>query len=160
MRTLLAVLGLAAALGAQTLDRVAEEAEKLRGSKLPLASDWNGDIGRNAPLRDALRHWIEARLPESRSAMEAALPALEASLRSEIERAKLTRPAPDTPAQPDDSPFGYVEDVTVTRPPEAPGVVIVQSGVSVHCGSEDDVYVYDYADNRRRTVLELSLIHI
>jgi hypothetical protein len=58
------------------------------------------------------------------------------------------------PEQPELTEFGYVGDIAITRPEEAPDVVIVRAAISVPCGTEDDVYIYDYSGFGRRTVLE------
>src|SRR5262249_40734200 len=97
----------------------------------------------------SLRDWIESRLPQSKDALDRELPLLATGLKAELWRDGLL-----APEQRFDIEYGYVQDVSVTRPAEYPDGLEVVIGATVPCGVDDVVYVYDYSTGSRRRVLE------
>jgi hypothetical protein len=81
-------------------------------------------VGESAPRQ------IESRLPANLSTLETASSSLEAQLTAELWRAGMFQP--EKPG----SAVGYISSLSVQRPAEYPNVVIVQSGISVPCGSD------------------------
>jgi hypothetical protein len=94
--------------------------------------------------RSALRDWIESRLPRNIAALDADFSNLETRLNAELRQAGLAEP--ELP----DYGFGYISKVTLSRPAEYPGALVVRAGVSVGCGNDESVYVYNLAPARSR----------
>ncbi len=88
--------------------------------------------------KEALRDWIESRLPVNLRELDASLGSLEARLDSELERAGVAEP------EGSDVGAGYVSSVELLRTAEFPGALVVRAGVSVRCGSDESVYVYRF----------------
>jgi hypothetical protein len=94
--------------------------------------------------KNALRDWIESRLPRNIAALDADFSNLETRLNAEIQQAGLAEP--ETP----NYRFGYVSNVKLSRPNEYPGALVVRAGVSVGCGNDESVFVYNFAQARSR----------
>jgi hypothetical protein len=132
-----AVLFLAGApflFGQDELNRLVAESVPLRAST---DIDWTNQ-------RSALRDWIESRLPRNIAALDADFSNLETRLNAELRQAGLAEP--ELP----DYGFGYISKVTLSRPAEYPGALVVRAGVSVGCGNDESVYVYNLAPARSR----------
>src|SRR5580700_686404 len=118
-----------------------DELSHLVAESVPLRAstdiDWTNQ-------RSALRDWIESRLPRNIAALDADFSNLEARLNEEIQQAGLAEP--ELP----DYGFGYISKVTLSRPSEYPGALVVRAGVSVGCGNDESVYVYNFAPARNR----------
>jgi hypothetical protein len=96
--------------------------------------------------KNALRDWIESRLPANIAALDANFSNLEARLGAELDRAGLTEP------EGTEAGTGYVSKLELSRPAEFPDALIVRAGISVECGADDSVYVYRFSDKRTRLI--------
>jgi hypothetical protein len=72
--------------------------------------------------KDALRDWIESRLPANITELDAGFSNLETRLNAEVGRAALLEAS--------DFHFGYVSKLMLMRPVEYPGALVVRAGVS------------------------------
>src|SRR5271169_3030780 len=105
------------------------------------------DKDRSVALRDALRDWVESHLPPSRATLDSDVSALQSKLEATLNRSGLL--------QGDGSAgYGYISRVEIARPPEYSEGLNVILGVTVPCGFEDSVYLYDYSQGPRNRVLE------
>ncbi len=155
-RLLLPVLLLAATpflFGQGALDRLVAESVRLRGidpaSPDPDKPD-SSPRDRWTNQKNALRDWMESRLPANITELDATFSNLEAQLVTELDRAGLSEP------ENLEVGFGYVSRLKFSRPTEYPGALVVQAGISVECGIEDSVYVYRFAGNTRKRLLEAN----
>jgi hypothetical protein len=155
---LLAGLLIAGVCGAQeeALEPVKRESARLRQSALPPSQSdfWKGLKAvrdRSADFQAAVRDWIESLLPKSGTALDAEFLLLNQRVTSGLQRAALiTKPNwADENSKP-----GFVSRVELSRPQEDSNKLAVIVGVSVPCGSDDAVYVYDYGQGQPRRVLE------
>lgn len=121
--------------GQDELNRLVAESVPLRGST---DIDWTKQ-------KDALRDWIESRLPDNIAQLKPDFSNLETRLNAELRQAGLAEP--DTPA---DLGFGYVSKLRLTRPAEYPEALVAQAGVSVGCGNDESTYVYRFSQKRDR----------
>jgi hypothetical protein len=133
------------------LDRLMRESKSVRGAaKSPESKNDKGfeiDRQRSAAFKEALRDWIESRLPSSRSAFDSDLSHLQAKLRETLWRTGLM--------QPDGSDeYGHVSRMEISQPAEYPEALSVVVGVTVPCGFDDSFYLYDYSQGSRNRVLE------
>jgi hypothetical protein len=94
---------------------------------------------RIAAFSDALRDWVESRLPKSRPALDAGFATLQDRLKAELSRAGVLPPANG------EDEYGYVGRLELSRPSEFPEALAIIEGISVPCGTADSVYVYDYS---------------
>ena len=103
---------------------------------------------RTTGLDDALRDWIESRLPKSKGALDADNSALQTHMKAELLRAGVLAPADA------EDEYGYIGRLDLSRPSEFPEALTVVAGITVPCGSYDSVYVYDYSGGPPRRVFE------
>lgn len=94
---------------------------------------------------DELNRLVAARLPCSITALDADFSNLEVRLNAELRQAGLAEPE-----QPLHYGFGYVSEVTLSRPSEYPVALVVRAGVSAGCGNDESGYVYNFAQARSR----------
>ena len=129
------VLVAASGLFAQTdpLERLKSEVARVKA--LP---DEKTD-GEAANLHRALRDWIESRLPGDQGLLHVGMPRAEAVMRSELKEAGLEGEGPDLRFQ---------------QLPELPNTLLVIVGVSVPCGVEEAVYLYQFDATSRTRALE------
>lgn len=122
--------------GQDALTRLIAESTPLRVSE---------DVDRTNQ-KNALRDWIESRLPTNITELDASFGNLEARFNSELEQAGV--------AEPENSEVGtgYISKLELLRTAEFPGALVVRAGVSVHCGTDDSVYVYRFSDTRTRLI--------
>ncbi|MGH9613954.1 MAG: hypothetical protein ACRD4P_12825 [Bryobacteraceae bacterium] len=101
------------------LARLVAESEHLRALRTagPRAS-WTD-------LKNLLRDWIESRLPDNLTELDAAFPGLETRMPAELSRACLLQPEKLDPIT------GYIWRLKLSRPAEFPGALIVEAGISV-----------------------------
>ena len=118
---------------------VVAESVRLRGLSELKRPDWT-------EFQNRLRNWLESRLPADISTLEAALPTLEARLTSELSRAGMLASSHDV--------AGYVSVLKVSRPAEHPNTVIIESGISVGCGSDVSFDLYRFSSNSWERVLD------
>jgi len=95
--------------------------------------------GEAANLHRALRDWIESRLPGDQGLLHVGMPRAEAVMRSELKEAGLEGEGPDLRFQ---------------QLPELPNTLLVIVGVSVPCGVEEAVYLYQFDATSRTRALE------
>ena len=97
----------------------------------------------------ALRDWIESRLPQTLGPTRSELLSLETSLQVQLQIAGLSGPKlPDS----DDPTPGSV-GLKFEWLPELPNTLIVVGSVSVRCGQDDAVYIYQFhPEGRTRTI--------
>ncbi len=103
---------------------------------------------RAASFNDALRDWVESRIPKSKAALDASAFTLQDQLNTELFRARVRAPAQGVDG------FGYVGRLELWRPAQFPDALTVVAGTSMPCGTSDSVYVYDYSGGAPRRVLE------
>ena len=116
------------------------------------------------PVKQTLGNWIESRLPKSNVDLDREFSMstpvwdlLKSKWSSELESSGLTPPEID-----ESDPrfamrefvYGYVGRLELLRPKEYPQGVVIIAGVSVDCGSDDTVYVYDYSQGSPIRVVE------
>jgi hypothetical protein len=148
------ILVSSAGLAAQdsAMERVVTEATRLRQNDNARQPDFEqamkGMRDQSAGLNDALRDWVELRLPSSKGSLESELPLFQSRLNAELWRAGALAPE-STEVQ-----YGYVSRLEVSRPAEFPEGITITIGISVPCGVYDSVYVYDYRGGAPRRVLE------
>jgi hypothetical protein len=136
-------------LGQDELNRLVAESVVLRASA---AASQDPDKPDSSPRdlwtrqKNALRDWIESRLPANITALDADFSNLEARLDAELEQAGLTEP------EGTEVGTGYVSKLELSRPGGFSDALIVRAGVSVDCGSDESVYVYRFSDTRARLV--------
>jgi hypothetical protein len=99
-----------------------------------------------AKQKNALRNWIESRLPRNMAALDAGFSNLEARLNAELKQAGLAAP------EHTDVLTGYVSRLVLSRQAEYPGALVVQAGVSVGCGNDESVFLYRFSDTRKRLI--------
>jgi hypothetical protein len=116
--------------GQEALTRLVAESVPLRGSE---------EVDRTIQ-KDALRDWIESRLPANITELDAGFSNLETQLNAEVGRAGLIEPS--------DFQFGYVSKLTLMRPIEYPSALVVRAGVSAGCGNDESVYLYRFSQTR------------
>ena len=121
-------------LGQDELNRLVAESVPLRASA---DVDWTKQ-------KNALRDWIESRLPRDIAALDAGFSDLQTRMNAELEQAGLTEP------EGTEVGTGYVSKLELSRPAEFPGALVVKAGVSVGCGNDESVYVYSFAQARSR----------
>ena len=129
------------------------EAVKLRTAKV---TGENFDQSM-APLRAALRDWIESKLPKSRKEFLDRGQRFDEELERDLKAAKIT---PDYAPKKDDDPegagFGYAS-VMVHRLPELPDMAFVTASATIPCGAEDSIYAYKFdASGWRRVIVAHS----
>jgi hypothetical protein len=105
--------------------------------------------GEAANLHRVLRDWIESRLPGDKGLLHVAMPRAEAVMRSELKEAGLE----GEDSADGEIGFGYVE-VAFKQLPELPNTLLVTAGVSVPCGVDEAVYLYQFDATSRTRVLE------
>ena len=110
---------------------------RLVAESVPLRGRYNVDWTKQ---KDALRDWIESRLPANITELDAGFSNLETQLNAEVGRAGLTEPS--------DFRFGYVSKLTLMRPIEYPAALVVRAGVSAGCGNDESVYLYRFSQTR------------
>jgi hypothetical protein len=140
----------------QALERVKSESARVQQSALPPSQSdfWKGlkaARDRSADFHAAVRDWIESILPKSKAALDAELSFLNPRVTTDLQLAGLII----KPNWADEnSKSGFVSRVELSRPREDSNKLTVIVGVSVPCGSDDVVYVYDYGQGQPRRVLE------
>ena len=97
---------------------------------------------------DALRDWVESRLPSSKSALGAQSSSLQNRLNDDLKRAKVLPPV----GKMDD--YGYVNRLEIFQPREFPEALAVVAGITMPCGTYDSFYVYDYSGGPPLRVLQ------
>jgi len=130
---------LAVAQESPQLQRLLEEAHSIR-------RDPTTQFDTAAQFKAALRDWLDARLPASGAALDRDLSSLQQALAAELAQAGLLRPE-NVYSQP-----GYGDRVELSRPD--PSSVVAVAGITVGCGHDDEVLVYDYGHGARRRILE------
>jgi hypothetical protein len=134
------------------MQRVVTEATRLReidsDRKPNFQEAMTGMRDRSTSLNDALRDWLEPRIPNSKEALETEFALLQSRLNAELRRAGMLAPGGK------EVEFGYVSRLVVSRPLEFPEGITITIGISVPCGVYDSVYVYDYSGGTPRRVLE------
>jgi hypothetical protein len=143
MRSLLVVLMAARALLAQETPLVRLQRESAASRKSP------DDRVQPAALHQALRDWLEWRLPRNEDSTTQ-FSHVEAILLGELREARLT--VPDG-LEPWEIPSGYVQ-FELKLLPELPHVLFVIAGVTVPCGVDQVVYMYHYDPGGRTRVFE------
>jgi hypothetical protein len=103
---------------------------------------------RIAALNDALRDWVESRLPKSKPALDAGFDGLQDRLKVELSRAGVLPPANGA------DEYGYIARLELSRPSEFSGALAIIEGITAPCGTADSVYVYDYNAGSPRRILE------
>jgi hypothetical protein len=132
--------------------RLVAEANRLRETNISpdtnLSKAANDERDRIADLNDALRDWVETRLPKSRTLLETAFATLPDRMRAELQRAGVL--APSNGAE----EYGYVGGLEISRPAEFPEALVITERITSPCGTADSVYAYDYTAGSPRRVLE------
>jgi hypothetical protein len=105
--------------------------------------------GEAATIHRALRDWIESRLPGDKGLLHVAMPRAEAVMRSELKAAGLEGEG----SADADTTFGYAT-VDFKQLLELPNTLLVTAGVSVPCGVDEAVYLYQFDATSRTRVLE------
>jgi hypothetical protein len=149
------ILGPFVLLGDQgALESLVAESVRLRGLT-PIAvqhHDHFNEVTRGdwTELENRLRNWIESRLPANLSILETAFPSLQAQMTAELWRAGVFEP--DRPG----GAVGYISLLNVLHPAEYPNVMIIQTGISVPCGSDVSFYLYRFSSSGWERVLDLN----
>jgi hypothetical protein len=137
------LLGAAHILSAQQteLDSLVSASTRLRAAQA--SGNEIEDFGKltRSQLNDyetILRDWIESRLPGNSRDLDARFALLQAQLSAELWRSGLMD----------------VAQLKFVRPPHYPGVLLVQAGVSVPCGTDDVVFLYRFTAHSRARMLE------
>jgi hypothetical protein len=155
MRAAILMLLAAVALPSQdaALIRLQREVAAVKAS----AKEPNRDPNVTA-LHDALRDWIEARLPKDKSHLPGRA-ALSASLREDLVDAELGMPDDLSPnAASDGDTFelralGKVR-VRLVQFPNLPDTLFAIAGAGVPCGVDEAVYGYRFDERRRTSLLQ------
>jgi hypothetical protein len=136
----------------QVTKKLVAEASHLR--ETTLAPDTNlskaakDERDRIAALNDALRDWVESRLPKSRASLDSGLAALQDRIRADLSHAGML-PPPNGAEE-----YGYVGGVEIFRPAEFPEALAITERITSPCGTADSLYAYDFSGGSPRRVLE------
>ncbi len=95
-----------------------------------------------------LRDWIESRLPASSTELDVRFPLLQSQLTAELWRAGVIEQSQLVQR------VGDISELQLLRPAEYPGVLLVQTGVTVPCGADQVVFVYRFDTNSHTRLLD------
>jgi hypothetical protein len=160
MKTLTVILWMATIAAAQepSLQRVVDESARLRQMPAPHEESFWDNLKiyreRSAALRTALRDWVDALLPKSRSTLQSELPLVQARINAELWRSGLL--VTDSVVDDDHFQPGRISGLSVSQAPEDPDKVLVAASLNMPCGAEDSAYIYDYSQGSPRRVLEVN----
>jgi hypothetical protein len=108
-----------------------------------------------ASLHQALRDWIESRLPADKASMPDSFCGLESALQWELKDSGLAEedpgPLADDDAYPLYAAFGSVS-LQFHQLPELPDILLVTAGTSIPCGDDAAVYGYLFGTTRTRVI--------
>jgi hypothetical protein len=107
------------------------------------------------PFHNALRGWIESRLPKSLTDFVSQGDKLSPALAADLAKANL---AIDTAPPKEDGPegigFGYAA-LEFIRFPELPDMVFLNASASIPCGADEAIYAYKFDAARWKRVLDV-----